>query len=458
MSGYLRTANVALMASLVLGLVAGFAATALGDGATDAIAERLEGTANMDERKALLDELGQCDSLDAMRLAESLLANPDLAREAGLAMVGIAPRIQASHPDHVVAAMQRLLATSKDADVIRLADKVLKDASRSAADETGDAGSGNEGTGRASAAPLPKEPNYRWEQTDSTLALRNHDRVVWRFNFASDLSKPYFHPVALTDGTVLTMPSPADHPWHKALWFSWKMLNGVNYWEEDLATGKAAGLSDTVTTTITARPDMSARMEMDLDYHPAQGETVLTEKRVIEVSAPDEAGLYHIDWQGTFTAGEKDVLLEGGTAGGGYAGMSVRISQSSGDWKLVDSEGREDVPTDHLPRNAMGIAENTHGKRAKWMDFSMVDAASQRTLGIAILDHPRNLRHPSEWHNVMVGSIPFGFFSPAVLWSKPYLLPAGERFTLRYRILVHPGRADAKMIEDDWVTFGAQGR
>ena len=44
----------------------------------------------------------------------------------------------------------------------------------------------------------------------------------------------------------------------------------------------------------------------------------------------------------TFTAGDKDVLMKGGTAGGGYAGLSARIAKESRDWLLLDSEGRQD--------------------------------------------------------------------------------------------------------------------
>ena len=32
------------------------------------------------------------------------------------------------------------------------------------------------------------------------------------------------------------------------------------------------------------------------------------------------------------------------------------------------------------------------------------------------------------------------FFSPAVLCYEPITLQAGERLTLRYRVIVHPGR------------------
>lgn len=291
-------------------------------------------------------------------------------------------------------------------------------------------------------------PNYGWKQTDASLALLNHDRVVWQWNYAANQAKPYFHPIALTDGTILTAPSPSDHPWHRALWFSWKMLNGVNYWEEDAATGKAQGLTEVRSAKLTPNADGSARIEFELSYHPPEAAPVLTENRLIEVSVPDERGAYRINWRGTFTAGDKEVLLQGGTAGGGYAGLSVRVSQASGEWVLIDSEGRRD--TDRESGNSGGLAVNTHGQRARWADFSLVDTATQQPCGIAILAHPSNPRHPSQWHNILAATGRFGYFSPAMLWSEPFTLPAGKQFTLRYRILVHPGRADKETIEKEW--------
>lgn len=540
---------------------------------TDLIAEMMRMAGQPNEKKALLGGLGKCPTLEAMQLALAQMKDPNLAAEAALAVAQIAPVLKDSHRAEVKAAMQQLLATSHDPDIIALADKTLKEvvrpvnlalgATASSPDDLGpDGASGGDqaaidgdprtywdevdgqdlyrlrvtfkqptdvsainilghpyeihqaknfdilcddnlvksvrgakyikndlfvtfpatrctalelkiqgknglvspaihelqiynmsDSGQAAPArlaPLPKEPKFRWQETGSTFALLNHDRVVWQLNHGKDLAKIFFHPVALIDGTILTMPCPPDHPWHRALWFSWKMLNGVNYWEEDVATGKAQGMTELVTAKVTPRPDMSARIEMDLGYHPPNVPPVMTEKRLIEVSTPNAEGLYHIDWCGTFKAGDKDVLLEGGTAGGGYAGMSARLAATTGDWQLTDSEGRLDMPTDHLARNKLGIAENTHGQRARWMDYTLIDKATGQPGGIAILGHPENLRHPSQWHNVMMASIPFGYFSPAMLWSQPYTLSAGKSFTLRYRIVVHPGRTDKAMIESQF--------
>src|SRR5256885_281344 len=61
-----------------------------------------------------------------------------------------------------------------------------------------------------------------WQRTETTLAWRQGTNVLWQFNFDPQKGKPFFHPLATTNGTVLTNFKPEDHPWHYGLWFSWK--------------------------------------------------------------------------------------------------------------------------------------------------------------------------------------------------------------------------------------------
>ncbi len=295
---------------------------------------------------------------------------------------------------------------------------------------------------KATEVPTAEKPSYDWRQTDSSVAVLNRGRVVWQVNFDKKEGKPYLHPVGLTDGTVLTCLRPADHRWHRALWFSWKFINGLNYWEEDPKTGLSQGRTEVVDVQIRRHRDYSARIEMVLSYSEPEERAVLKEKRIVTVSAPDERSRYHIDWHSSFTAGEKDVLLdrtpipgeEGGKGWGGYAGLSVRMAKATRGWKFTDSEGRKD--------------KQIHGKKARWVDFSG-ELPDGKEPGIIIFDHPDNLRHPSPWY--VEKGMPY--FSPAVLFNKPYTLPVGKSLTLRYRILIYPGRADRDMLKSEWNAF-----
>lgn len=299
-------------------------------------------------------------------------------------------------------------------------------------------------SGWAKAAELPKrkKPGYEWRQKDSSLALLNHGRVVWQLNFDKKEGKPYFHPVSLADGTELTWLRPADHRWHRALWFSWKFIDGINYWEEDPKTGLSPGRTEVMEIKVVPSDDWSAHIVINLRYHPAGKSTVLTEMRVITVSAPEVKGRYRIDSCSMFTAGDKDVVLDrtpipgekGGKGWGGYAGLSVRMAKTTRGFQFVDSEGRKD--------------KQIHGKEARWVDFSG-QLPNGKEAGFTIFDHPDNLRHPSPWY--VEKGMPY--FSPAVLFNKSYKIEAKKNLKLWYRILIHPGRADKKALEKECRAF-----
>ena len=287
---------------------------------------------------------------------------------------------------------------------------------------------------------------YDWRQSDSSLALLNRGRVVWQFNFDKKQGKPYFHPVCLTDGTELTWHRPPDHPWHYGLWFSWKYINGLNYWEEDRDTGLSQGLTEIKNVEVTANRDYSAQIAMQLSYHPPGQPAVLTESCSIRVGKPDEDSQYHIDWTSRFTAGTADVLLDrtpitgekDGQSWGGYAGLSVRVAKNVTGWHLTDSEGRKNL--------------QAHGKKARWMNFGG-RAAESKDFSIAIFDHPDNLRHPSPGYVIMDPKVPFGYFSPALLFNKPYTLPASKSFSLKYRVLIQSSRAEKNTLQAEWKSF-----
>ena len=370
--------------------------------------------------------------------------------------VGTLAQQAATGSDPIREAARHSLDTLRGAEVDEMMAKLLTSSDPKVKDElrrtldarkaSGERSGMEEGEASLSPQQLIEHPDYKWQQTDSCIALLNHHRTVWQFNYGKDTRKPYFHPVALIDGTVLTCLSPRDHPWHLALWFSWDKLNGVQYWENDPKTGWPDGRTEVVEAKVIPNQDYSATILLTLAYHPPDGPPLLTEKRKITVSTPDKDGRYWIDWEGAFTAGKQDVRLQGGTAGGGYAGMSVRISQATKDWRLIDSEGRVDLP-------GGPAAKNTHGQKARWMDFSVVDAASSEIGGIAILQHPSTFRYPTHWHNVMDDKFPFGYFSPAPLWAEPFTLQAGKTLKVSYRILIHPGRETKDQLEAEWRAF-----
>jgi hypothetical protein len=278
------------------------------------------------------------------------------------------------------------------------------------------------------------EPQYEWRQTNGCLALASDGRTLWQLNFKPGEDKPFFHPLGLADGTVLTAARPADHRWHLGLWWSWKYINGLNYWEEDKATGRSEGRTELVSVKPTPNADYSARVEMSLSYHPPNKPAVLTEKRVLLISAPDAKGNYSIDWDSAFTAGAEDLTFERTPPrnwAGGYAGLGLRFSPEARRWTFTSSEG------------TVG-ATNIYGNSARWVDFS--DGH-----GVTVFDHPQNLRHPTPWYP----NQNHPFICPAFLFKEPYLLAAGKTLRLRYRILMHAEPVGKEVLQKYWKDFAS---
>jgi hypothetical protein len=275
-----------------------------------------------------------------------------------------------------------------------------------------------------------------WKQTDHSLALTSGTNIVWQFNYSKD-GKPYFHPLTVAGSAPLTALSPKDHPWHRGLWFSWKYLNKINYWEEDRKTGLATGRTEVLDVKVTPCDDYSARFEMKLAYHPPGGANLLTEERLVEVSAPGKEGTYTIDWSATFTAGDVPVVLErtppygakDGVRHGGYAGLSLRMTPDAKKWKFFDSEGR--------------VAGKDNGFAARWF------AASGEGATVAILEHPKSFRYPTPWY--VITGMPF--YQPAILFVSPHTIPAGGALGVRYRVVIQSGAASAEALEREWKDF-----
>ena len=297
--------------------------------------------------------------------------------------------------------------------------------------------------GRAAEQSAPLD----WRRGPDSFALLSGGQPVWQFNWATNYTKPFFHPVALPGRASLTWQSPPDHPWHYGLWFSWKYINHVNYWEQD-KQGQSQGTTEWRQVSATPFSNHSARLQMDLAYRPKpSAEPVLTENRTITISAPASDGAYTMDWVMVFTANRQDVRLDRtpqtrqGTnvIPGGYAGLSARLARS--------------LTNVHLAATAaQGSSQNhRYGYEAPASDFN--GQISGAEMGLAILDHPTNPRAPTRWYVITDPSVPFWYINAAWLQLEPYDLPAGRSFTLRYRVIVHPDRWEAPRLQEETARF-----
>lgn len=290
---------------------------------------------------------------------------------------------------------------------------------------------------RPEESPAKTPPVLHWDRAADSLALLSGEQIVWRFNHGEKAGKPNFDPLAPVGRPSISWSSPPDHPWHYGLWFSWKLINGLNYWEIDRKTGKPSGSTRWKNVQSEPRADSSARISMDLEYSPGD-ETLplLTEKRTIEISAPAADGSYSLDWTATFTGGTKDLLFDrtpppaqkSGNASGGYAGLSMRMQKLS-NVKTTSADGPIDINKEHRYRGT-SLAFDYSG-----------EPAGGTVVGVAMLDHPGNIHTPSPWYAICDAQM--CYINPAVICFETFTLKATQSFTLRYRVIVHAGAWDA---------------
>jgi hypothetical protein len=293
-----------------------------------------------------------------------------------------------------------------------------------------------------------------WQRDDKNLAWSSGTNICWRFSFDPARGKPFFHPVAPGGNTPLTNFKPADHPWHYALWFSWKYINHpndskhVNYWEENSA-GNAQGKTRWDPPTIATQPDGRATIRLKLSYVNPSGATDLTELRELQVSAPAADGGFSIDWLARFTVGDQELVLDrtpmpgepGGQVNGGYAGLSARMVPLPVTMSVVTTSG----PVEQFVRNR--ARPNAAAVACNFSDGS-------RDLGsLAFFSDPANTGGDAPWYIIDSRQMPF--ICQALLAPQPRSVPAHGEFTLRYRIGVSAKawtQAGLEAGQKEWLT------
>lgn len=275
----------------------------------------------------------------------------------------------------------------------------------------------------ASGQPLPQPADQlattatrelSWRQTETSVALLNHGKMVWEHVHDKQIGKPFMR-FGLLDGTELTRPWPYpkgyprdDHPWHRALWWSWKAINGVNYWE-----GNQTG-TEPVKVTVATKPAGWAQIESAIAYHRPNESPVAWEQRRVTVSEPDAAGTYFIDWEASFSApGQNDVRFDQNS----YGGFALRMAaECCGDadrkipaWTLGSSEGRADI----------------NSRAARWVSYQGTAPHGQAAC-VAVFDHPDNPRHPALWQT----RSQYPYLNPSLTCQEDYVLRPGDTLRL----------------------------
>jgi Family of unknown function (DUF6807)/3-keto-disaccharide hydrolase len=293
------------------------------------------------------------------------------------------------------------------------------------------------------ARPLPAA-GVRIVRSGENLDIRVNDELFTRYDTTTGPNKPYFYPINGPGGKRITRHYPLetvagesrDHPHHRGMWFTHFVVNGVDYWSEGPRAGKTVHRK---YEGIESGPVYGAFRAVT-DWIAPDGKKPLEDVRDVRVYNIPEGRLMDIAvavraTEGPVTFGdEKDGLF------------GLRVADTM---RVKGGMGHIEMST--------GIKDgDAWGKRADWVDYyGPVDGA---TVGVAIFDHPQNLRHPTWWHARDYGLFtanPFGIhdFEGKPAKTGDYTLPAGETITFRYRLLFHNGTTAEAHIADVWNAY-----
>jgi hypothetical protein len=276
--------------------------------------------------------------------------------------------------------------------------------------------------------------------------------------------RPYLFPLNASDGTGLTRSYPMkpglgedeDHPHHRSLWFAHSDVNGVDFWNQDDAGSprpKGKILHDTLLEVANgARPTIRARNR----WVAPDGRQFCTDETTIRFGASGDART--IDFEIVLRAPADAPVVLGDNKDGGLAlrlatwlnlprNAATTRRYTGGVGQLVTAPGARD--------------QAAWGTRGDWADFHGVREG--KTYGVAIFDHPQNLRHPTWWHARDYGLFaanPFGWhdFEPRTTKAGAgnTTIPAGGSLILRYRVFIHAGDEKAAKVAARYADYAAE--
>ncbi|MCL1919610.1 MAG: PmoA family protein [Kiritimatiellaeota bacterium] len=283
----------------------------------------------------------------------------------------------------------------------------------------------------ALGATIAAAQNVRAVKTGSRIDVTIDGAFFTSYRFSAEEKYPFFFPVNGPSGAGVTSMRNGEYPHHSSLFFGCDRVNGGNYWQEGLERGQivsegavlkeAAGKRVVITETCNwVRPNAPSPFR---------------DTRVITISAPSKA-VRQIDFDITMEALVDVEILETN-----HSLFSARM-----DPDLAVVNGGTMV-------NAQGDLSQagTHGARSPWIAYYGT-RGSGRSEGLAILQHPSNPFYPEPWL-----TRDYGFMSPTQFQFPPdkksITIKQGEKWAMRYRVLVFEGDAAAAKVGERFAEY-----
>jgi hypothetical protein len=264
------------------------------------------------------------------------------------------------------------------------------------------------------------------------------------------LSRPALYPLLGPGDVPMTRAWPFasppgeehDHPHHLSVWFGHGDVNGIDFWSELPRAGKTVHVK---FLTLESGKDKGIIRSTN-NLVSVEGKIIATDECTLTFYSSGSGRFF--DYDITVYASEGDITF-GDTKEGT---MAIRIAESM---RLMRSK----KPADGHIVLSTGVRDAaTWGNKADWCDY--YGPAQGKIVGIAMFDHPENLRHPTTWHVRDYGLLaanPFGLhdFEKARGGAGNFTVPKGKSVKFRYRIYLHEGDDKAAAVQKRYDEYRA---
>lgn len=280
--------------------------------------------------------------------------------------------------------------------------------------------------------PLLASGEVAFRESPGKIEISIDGKPFSNLYYGPEWATPFLHALRSASGVIVTRGYPVekiegenqDHVWHHGLWYAHGDINGVDFWR-DLAPEKTGRM------VVRSKPRTSGST-VSLD-----AELVTPGQKVIgsigEVFRFGRSSVNHIVDVRVSIRADQGVPLKLGDTEEGSLGL-----------RLAD-EFREERGV--AMSNSEGESgRKIWGKRARWVDYSTTIKGEK--LGVVVLDHPANPKHPTYWHArhySLCAANPFGEhdFEKDKSRDGSVSIPEGGKLEFRYRVVIHPGSLDA---------------
>ena len=284
-----------------------------------------------------------------------------------------------------------------------------------------------------------------FDRTSEEVVVRYGRKLFTKHVHGGGRVRPFLNPVIGPFGDsvvreLVTEDHVLDHKHHRGIYIAHGDVNGADNWSEEEGHGATRFREfEAVEPGV-----VFGRLVSLSDWITADGQKLLAERTeyVFHYGA-SSARLFDVNIALTAVGGD---VRFGDTKEGGI--LSVRVATSM----EVRNGGR-------ITNSFGGVNEaDTWGKRAHWCDYTGDVCA--HTVGIAVMDHHRSFRSPTNWHVRNYGLMTANMFGLSHYWGDPtcrgdFDLPSGQSLCFNYRVFVHRDDAARARVADRYLDYAA---